>query len=101
MTIYQLFYETVVKTIKKLFCSDFTYNKTEYNYPYYDTNKSLVWNIPMKKKRISLFNDDSTYKSGKILMFRWLFPGIEPLFRIGRFRSIMVRQLIAHHPSVL
>jgi hypothetical protein len=91
--------EDVVKK-RKEFCEYFIHAKDRYFYPFYDENNNIKWNTPLRKKRILLSHDESTYRSGEVSAFRWFFAGLEPFFSKGRGRSIMVSKFIAQHPSV-
>ena len=77
---------------RKEFCEYFSQFKDQYFYPFYDQNNNLTWNSPLRRIRILLSHDESTYKSGEVSMFRWLFPNMAQFFNKGRGRSIMVSQ---------
>lgn len=86
--------EDVVEARKK-FVSYFLENKDYYFYP----TSGLNWNIPMRKPRIVLSHDESTFRSGDIPKFRWIFPDIAPFFNKGKGRSLMVSAFIVQHSS--
>ena len=78
---------------RKKFVEYFFDSKDHYFYPDLHNSK-LVWHIPMRLMRILLSHDESTFKSGEILMFRRMFPGLEPFFSKGQGRSIMLSMFI-------
>ena len=82
---------------RKEFCQYFIQFKDQYFYPFLDQECKLAWNRPLRKVRILLSHDESTYKSGEVSMFRWLFPGMEPFYSKGRGRSIMLSQFLVQH----
>ena len=54
----------------------------------------------MRKQRIVLSHDESTFRTGEMSNLRWLFPGLEPFFNKGRGRSIMVSAFIVKHSVI-
>ena len=82
------------------YVAHFTMNKDLYYYPSKVGDGELSWNKPMRKKRILLSHDESTFRSGETSPFRWFFAGFEPFFNKGRGRSIMVSAFIAMHSDV-
>lgn len=60
------------------------------------------WILPMRKKRILISHDESTFRSGEVSRFRWIFPDKAPFFNKGRGRSIMISLfMVSHHESAI
>jgi hypothetical protein len=51
--------------------------------------------MPLREKRILLAHDESTFRSGEISEYRWMFPELVSFFNKGRGRSIMISGFIA------
>jgi hypothetical protein len=51
--------------------------------------------MPLREKRILLAHDESTFRSGEISEYRWMFPELVSFFNKGRGRSIMLSGFIA------
>jgi hypothetical protein len=95
--------EDVVKERKK-FVDSMIEKKDLYYYPDYTFNETekminLSWISPIRKKRIIISHDESTFRSGEVSMFRWIFENMAPFFNKGRGRSIMVSMFITQHDS--
>jgi len=55
------------------------------------------WIQPMRKKKILISHDESTFRSGEVSRFRWIFPERAPFFNKGRGRSIMISLFMVSH----
>ncbi len=62
----------------------FTKHKEKYYYWYKDANKNTAFNIPLRETRFLLAHDESTFRSGEILEYRWMFPELISFFNKGR-----------------
>jgi hypothetical protein len=87
-----------VKTTRIGFIKYFLDNKEFYFYPFMHFG-SLTWNIPLRKKRILISHDESTFRSGEMSAFKWIFPENVPFFNKGRGQSIMLSLFMIQHNS--
>ncbi len=55
-------------------------------------------NVSFKKTKL-VSHDESTFRSGDVSKFKWMYPGKEPLYSKGRQRSLMASEFILLHPS--
>ena len=79
------------------FVNYFTKHKDKYYCGYNDVNNNTAYNIPIREKRILLAHDESTFRSGEMSEYRWLFPKFISFFNKGRGRSIMISGFIVQH----
>ena len=79
------------------FVNYFTKHKDKYYYGHNDANNNTAFNIPLRERRILLAHDESTFRSGEISEYRWMFPELVSFFNKGRGRSIMISGFIAQH----
>jgi hypothetical protein len=83
---------------RKNYVNYFVENKDFFYYPKYDVvSKCHEWVKPMRNIKILLSHDESTFKSGEIPMYRWIFPDSAPFYNKGRGRSIMMSLFIVQH----
>lgn len=87
-----------VKATRLRFIKYFLENKDFYFYPFLNFG-SLVWNIPLRKKRILISHDESTFRSGEMSAFKWIFQENVPFFNKGRGQSIMLSLFMIQHNS--
>jgi hypothetical protein len=91
--------EDVVESRKK-FIDHFLNNKEAYFLPSKEGN-IYKWTVPVSgdesKIIILLCHDESTFKSGEVPAYRWIFPHIAPFFSKGRGRSIMLSMFMVQH----
>ena len=52
------------------------------------------------ERRILLAHDESTFRSGEISGYQWMFPELITFFNKGRGRSIMISGFIAQHSKL-
>jgi len=66
-------------------------DKDLYIAPDFDQNLRLLnWVRPIRKVKILISHDESTYRSGEISLKRWMWDDIVAFFNKGRGRSIMI-----------
>ncbi|CAF1121433.1 unnamed protein product [Brachionus calyciflorus] len=58
-----------------------------------------TWNIPLRKKRILISHDESTFRSVVMSAFKWIFPENVPFFNKGRGQNIMLSLFMIQHNS--
>jgi hypothetical protein len=84
------------------FVSHFLQDKHLYYFAHRTSIDTHTFNIPEpletnEKRRILIAHDESTFRSGELPAFRWIFPDIAPFYNKGRGRSIMVSAFIVQH----
>ena len=87
--------DVVIK--RKEFIDYFIKNKDKYYYAHKDENNNTVFNLPLRDKRILIAHDESTFRSGEISEYRWMFPELATFFNKGKGRSIMVSSFLVQH----
>lgn len=86
-----------VVTKRKEFVDYFINHKDKHYYPHKDENNNTQFNLPLRDKRILIAHDESTFRSGEISEYRWMFPEFTTFFNKGKGRSIMFSSFIVQH----
>jgi hypothetical protein len=57
------------------------------------------WIGPIEKPCVLMFHDESTFRCGRQFSKRWFVKGKEPFISKGRWKSLIVSDFLAAHPS--
>ena len=68
---------------RKEFVDYFIEHKDKYYYAHKDENNNTQFNLPLRDKRILIAHDESTFRSGEISEYRWMFPELATFFNKG------------------